>query len=52
LRSIGLQPFERPTDDPDAQRASDAGAAMTVAEAVSYALRVARTLSRTLAAAR
>ena len=52
LRSMGLEPFERPTDDPDAQRAWDAGAVMTVEEAVSYALELAPTLSSTLAAGR
>ena len=51
LRSMGLEPFERPTNDPDAQRAWDAGAVMTVEEAVSYALELAPTLSATLAGA-
>ena len=51
LKAIGLQPFERPTDDPEAQRDWDAGAAMTVEEAVSYALELAPTLSASLAAA-
>jgi predicted ATPase/class 3 adenylate cyclase len=50
LKSIGLAPFERPTDDPDAQRAWDAGAVMTVEEAVGYALELAPTLSASLAA--
>lgn len=48
LRSLGLQPFERPTDDPDAQRAWDAGAAMTVEEAVNYAMALAPTISSSL----
>jgi predicted ATPase len=52
LKSIGLEPFERPTDDPDAQRAWDAGAAMTVEEAVNYAQELAPTLSSTLAEGR
>ena len=52
LRSIGLEPFERPTDDLDAQRAWDAGAVMTIEETVSYALELAPTLSSTLAAHR
>jgi tetratricopeptide (TPR) repeat protein len=52
LRSMGLEPFERPTEDPGAQRAWDAGAVMTVEEAVSYALELAPTLSSTLAAGR
>jgi hypothetical protein len=48
LRSIGLQPFERPTDDQDAELAWDAGAAMTVEGAVNYALELAPVLSRAL----
>jgi tetratricopeptide (TPR) repeat protein len=52
LKSIGLEPFERPTNDPVAQGAWDAGAGMTVEEAVSYALELAPTLSSTLAARR
>jgi hypothetical protein len=35
----------RPADDPDAQRGWDAGAAMTVDEAVAYALEIATELS-------
>jgi predicted ATPase/class 3 adenylate cyclase len=52
LRSIGLEPFERPADDPDAQGAWDAGATMTVEEAVSYGLALAPTLSSALALGR
>jgi predicted ATPase/class 3 adenylate cyclase len=52
LESIGLEPMVRPTDDPDAQRAWEAGATMTIEEAVAYALELAPTLSSTLATRR
>jgi predicted ATPase/class 3 adenylate cyclase len=42
---LGLPPLVRPTDDADAQRAWDAGAAMTLDEAVRYALDIAAELS-------
>ena len=52
LQSMGIEPFVRPADDPDAQRAWEAGATMTIEEAVSYALELAPTLSRDLVAGR
>jgi predicted ATPase/class 3 adenylate cyclase len=42
---LGLPPLVRPIDDADAQHAWDAGAAMTVDEAVRYALDIAAELS-------
>ena len=48
LESLGMELLERPTDDPVAQRAWDAGAAMTIEEAVSYALELGPTLSSAL----
>jgi predicted ATPase len=50
VEHLGLPPLVRPTDDADAQRAWDAGAAMTVDEAVSYAREVAPHLFGTLPA--
>ncbi len=45
VKHLGIPPLVRPTDDADAQRAWDAGAAMTVDEAVRYALEIAAELS-------
>lgn len=45
VEQLGIPPLVRPTDDSDAQRAWDAGAAMTVDEAVRYALDVAAELT-------
>lgn len=45
VEHLGLPPLVRPADDTDAQRAWDAGAAMTVDEAVAYALEIAADLS-------
>jgi predicted ATPase len=42
---LGIPPLVRPTDDAVAQRAWDAGSAMTVDEAVAYALEIAAELS-------
>jgi hypothetical protein len=50
LEQFGFEPLVRPTDDADANRAWDAGAAMSVDEAVDYALRIAAELSSAAAA--
>ena len=44
---LGIPPLVRPANDADAQRAWDAGAAMTSDEAVAYALEVAADLAGT-----
>ncbi|HET7676704.1 MAG TPA: AAA family ATPase [Candidatus Limnocylindrales bacterium] len=44
LAHLRITPLLRPTDDPDAQRAWDAGAAMSVDEAVRYAVEIAAEL--------
>ena len=45
VERLGLPPLVRPSDDTNAQQAWDAGAAMTVDEAVRYALAAAAELS-------
>jgi predicted ATPase/class 3 adenylate cyclase len=50
VERLGLPPLVRPTDDPDAQQAWDAGAAMTADEAVSYAIDIATDLMGALPA--
>jgi predicted ATPase/class 3 adenylate cyclase len=45
VTQLRIPPLVRPTDDPDAQLAWDTGAAMTVDEAVRYALEAAAELS-------
>ena len=45
VEHLGIPPLVRPTDDPDAGRAWDAGAAMTVDEVVRYARDIAAELS-------
>ena len=45
VQHLGLPPLVRPTDDAHAQRAWDAGAAMTVDEAVAYAVGIVAELS-------
>lgn len=52
LKAIGIEPAERPTDEPESQRAWDTGAAMSIEQAVSYALRLAPMLSGSLGPAR
>jgi predicted ATPase/class 3 adenylate cyclase len=50
VEHLGLPPLVRPTDDTHAQRAWDAGAAMTVDEAVAYAVGIVSELSAALPA--
>jgi predicted ATPase/class 3 adenylate cyclase len=47
---LGIPPLVRPADDADAQQAWDAGAAMSVDEAVTYAIEIAAELSGALSA--
>ncbi len=45
VKHFGLPPLARPTGDADTQRSWDAGAAMTVDEAVEFAVRITSELS-------
>ena len=42
---LGIPPLVRPADDADAQRAWDLGAAMTLEDAVAYAVEITAELS-------